>query len=175
MPILKLTELTKKYFISSTLLQDDGIECPEWINNICAKLVDLSSFYKEITGLKINEFVDLYDFLDEYCISKGIMKLVDRAMSDIKLEVHREEMRFINDEKDLILFNYGASIFENGTFDMTYGENLYNCTITRVDNYTIIYKVFENDDDDYIMTFNKNEKTIIGVNDSLWGDFVKND
>jgi hypothetical protein len=175
MTILKLTEKTKKYFISSNLLHDDGIECPEWIANICAKLDDLQSFYDEIMKLKIDEFVELYDFLDEYCISKGVMKLVDRAISDIKFEVRMVEMRFIKDGINLILFNYGASIFENGTFDMTYGENLYNCTVTRVNNYTIIYKVLENDDDDFIMTFNKNEKTIIGVNDSMWGDFVKND
>jgi hypothetical protein len=174
MPILKLTESTKKYFISSNLLSDDGIECPDdSIANICALVDDSYEFCEAISVLDLNKLVQLYNFFDEYCISKGTIKLIEIAMNDCK---KHKQLSLIgkNDVIIMILYEYGNSIFEAKEFRMNYKEIKYRCTVTNILNGVIKYTSAYTNSMKFggEFTFVKEYGKIISFTEKDWGTFI---
>jgi hypothetical protein len=71
----------KQYFISSDLLEDSGIECPnESITHLCMLVDEPDVFVNTLKSFSLDSLIKVYDFFDQYCISKGIIKIIDIVM-----------------------------------------------------------------------------------------------
>lgn len=74
----------KKYFISSDLLTDTGIECPDANIRALCLLVDMpDEIIKKIRMMTTTEIIEAYEFFDQYCISKGIILLFKSAIKTL--------------------------------------------------------------------------------------------
>jgi hypothetical protein len=191
MTILKLTEETKKYFISSNLLHDDGIECPDiWIADICALVDNLQSFHIKLYKLNITELVKLYEFFDEYCISKGIIKIIEARIYNYDKDMIQDKnyichpdvgdeiiCKETGEKNGLRVYGYTHPLFFAKTFKIQYNSRIYNCVNIRTIHSNIIYKVVEDNGDqvdyeNYCLIFDILDNKIVRIYDSCWGEFT---
>jgi hypothetical protein len=176
MTILKLTEETKKYFISSNLLSDDGIDCPDdVIANICSLVNNPEKFVKELRKLDISKLIKIYDFFDEYCLSKGTIKLIGFVMKDsTNLYMDIIVGNGGIGSRILKISSYNESIFKTKNFQFDYDDKVYKCIVTRVDDNTVYYKsIPESSNILGSFKFILNEHgEIISFTESDWGEFT---
>jgi hypothetical protein len=179
MPILKLTEETKEYFISSNLLSDDGIECPDDdIANICSLVHKSYEFYEGINKLNLGKLVQLYNFFDEYCISKGTIKLIEIAMTECTKYTQPTIFAEKKDGDKMTLFGYGNSIFDAKEFHMRHSENgfdnEYLCKITNSYNDTIDYTSTYKSGTKFegTLKFVKLNGMVISFTECDWGEYI---
>jgi hypothetical protein len=185
MTILKLTESTKKYFISSNLLSDDGIECPDDdIAGICALVANYPEFRKKLDSLSMQKLISVYNFFDEYCISKGLIKIIEATINNYELiklidkcktcmfiEQSINEINCSHIRSNLLLkiYGYGISIFTTDKFKMCYDGEEYSCNVDDIDGNIIKYNIY---DQSYELTFEMSSDKIVKIYDSYWGEFM---
>jgi hypothetical protein len=159
MTILKLTEEMKKYFISSNLLADDGIECPEWIADICTLVDNYPKFRIKLKHLKMQKLIELYDFFDEYCISKGLLKVIEAKITNYENALDRVNLVcYKQDGGDEMYISYrGKTIFESKEFTIDYNGISNRCEIYQIKDISIYFNLVSNNDRSFLIFMGQNE------------------
>jgi len=83
MPIIGIdNDAVSSNFISSNLIDDSGIApTTEHIKLLCEATIDVNKFVKLINVSTLEQITGLYNFFDQYCISRALIKLIELRMS----------------------------------------------------------------------------------------------
>jgi len=83
MPIIGINnDIVSSNFVSSDLIDDTGIATPnDTIKSLCAATADYQLFVQLVNKMTLNETIDAYNFFDQFCINKALIKIIKNHMT----------------------------------------------------------------------------------------------
>jgi len=119
MPIIGIdSDLVSSNFVSSSLIDDSGIEAPtEHIKLLCEATIDINKFVELINISTLEQSVALYNFFDAFCINKALIKLVKARLASFTVQKKEYSMVEYFDKMELGTKTFGFNVpFNNLTF-----------------------------------------------------------
>jgi hypothetical protein len=122
----------KKYFIYSDLLEDTGIECnDDDIIALCMLVNDPHNFIKKIANMDIRKKIEVYDFFDQYCVSKGIKVIIKESIKNCVVPAMDNFSKILFDDcisKKILRLSRHINIFTKDDY-FVYNKTKFTCTM----------------------------------------------
>jgi len=140
MPIIGIdNDAVSSNFISSNLIDDSGIEAPtEHIKSLCEATIDVNKFVELVDVSTIEQLVPLYNFFDQYCTNKALIKIIKSRLirpilpkKDYVVATMKNYNQTFGFNVPFSLRQYASVIYYDGvTYNIysTYGDDRYKCT-----------------------------------------------
>lgn len=137
-----------KYFVSSGLFANGAsIDCPnDLVKSFIEHINDPAWITRSLTGLSLSKKIFVFDFMDQYCISRGTIRLFKNSLGE-QLTYDPETANtiyYVNIEaKADVIISFDVPIKE-ATIGTTIKTNGANPTqIIKVDKSNAMYHIFE--------------------------------